>query len=497
MQRKNTLAAALAAILFCLALLRAVAFWAHEPMLAYANNFDQIRAMYALRLQPVKPDMSEPYAGTPTQPWRYFSRGQAKRSFIYPSSDLLVKAAQIGITKLWRDMHDPLDIKHFSASLLAFWLAAMGWITWQMGRASRWHTVGFCAWLLLISDPVNLLYLNTLYAEFSAFVAFSIFIGACWLALALRRISNALMLAAFAALLVLATNRNQYMYLPLALSPLLLWGWRRRADIGVSKRLIALGSMICIAVPLLLYGAQPGQLKDTGRANRVNTVFATMLPAASNPANTLRQLNLPPSCLQFSSHSWYDTPTTQYTEHCPTIFQIPLHGLLPALLKDPEMLVRMTVRAADGHRGHFHGELQENRTGCFIPWFLGEVESMQNGHLHELRSPAAQSLDAALAELPRIIRRTIILMPLCLPALLALALAWRRRKAESLALLAVQILALYFFFSSLLGDGYADFERHAVLYYSIGCAAFLATVVLVFYSASIFLHKQTVCTESP
>ncbi|MBR6976304.1 MAG: hypothetical protein IKH84_05340, partial [Ottowia sp.] len=221
---------ALAVLLFCLALVRDIAFWAHEPMLAYANNYDQIRAMRALRLQPVKPaGHGSALAGTPYQPWRYFSRGQKRRIVIYPSSDLLVKGIQIGITKLWRGTYDPLDIRQFSASLLAFWLGAVGWIAWQLGRASPWHAAGFCAWLFLISDPINLLYLNTLYAEFSAFVAFSIFIGVCWLALARRRIGNGLMLAAFAALLMLATNRNQYMYLPLALSPLLALAWHKRA----------------------------------------------------------------------------------------------------------------------------------------------------------------------------------------------------------------------------------------------------------------------------
>ena len=471
---KKTFPCLLAAFLFCLALTRAVAFWAHDPMLAYANNFDQIRAMYALRLQPIKPDMTEPYAGTPTQPWRYFSRGQAKRTVVYPSSDLLVKAAQLGITKLWRSTHDPLDIKQFSASLLAFWLAAMGWIAWQMAHVNRWHTVGFSAWMLLISDPVNLLYLNTLYAEFSAFVAFSIFIGICWLALARKAFGRRLALIALAALFVLATNRNQYMYLPLALLPLLLWGWWRREALGLNGRLFALGAAVVVAVPLLLYGAQPRQIKDTTPANRVNTVFAAMLPSASNPADTLQALQLQPPCLQFAGKNWYDTPATHYHEHCPGIFQLPLPRLLPALLADPAIVLRMSIHAADGYRGHFYGELQENRTGCFIPWFLGQVEGAPNVHLHELHSPAAWSLDATLAKLPRKIRCAVILTPLVLPALLAALLAWRGRKHAALALAGVQILALYFFFSSLLGDGYADFERHAVLYPGVGALLLFA-----------------------
>lgn len=457
-----------------LAAVRSLAFWAHEPMLAYANNFDQIRAMRALRLQPVKPDMSEPYAGTPAQPWRFFHEESGLGEVMYPSSDVPIKAVQLGVTKLWRDAHNLLDVRQFSAPLLAFWLAAMGWIAWQVGRASRWHTIGFCAWLVLISDPVNLLYLNTLYAEFSAFAAFSIFIGLCWLALARRSISSGVMFTALTALLVLATNRNQYMYLPLALSPLLLVAWLLRSRIEMNWLFPALGAVVVAAVPLLLYSAQPGQIRNTTHANRVNTVFAAMLPSASDPAGTLHALQLSPQCLQFAGKNWYEIPATHYREQCPGIFQLSLRGLLPALLSDPAIVLRMSIHAADGYRGHFYGELQENRTGCFIPWFLGQVEGSSNVHLHELHSPLAWSLDTSLAQLPRKIRRAVILAPLCLPALLAVLLALRGRKPEALALAGMQILALYFFFSSLLGDGYSDFERHAVLYPNVAALLLFA-----------------------
>lgn len=453
----------LAVLFFCLAALRAFTFWAHDPMLAYANNFDQIRAMRALRLQPVKPEMSAPLAGTPDQPWRYFSRGQERRTVVYPSSDLVVKGVQIGITKLWRSTHDPLDIKQFSASLLAFWLAAMGWIAWQMARASRWHAVGLCAWLALIADPINLLYLNTLYAEFSAFVAFSIFIGVCWLALARQRIGNALMLAAFAALLVLATNRNQYMYLPLALSPLLLWLWWRHAALGVNRRLIALGSIVCIAVPLLVFGPQPGALKVTNFANRIDTVFGAMLPAASNQENTLRSLRLPPECLQFSGKNWYNIPKQLYREYCPQIFHMPVHRLVIPLLSDPAMLARMTTRAPEHMRG-------------FITRRLGHVEGNPQWHLSAHIPPSvAYSINDLLMKTPPKLWKQIVLTLLFAPFVLVLLSLFRHDMKELATFTIIQIMTTYLFFSSLLGDGYFDFSRHAVLCYSVGCL-FLAAV---------------------
>ena len=43
MNRYKKAAALLACLILAIATLRAFAFWAADPMLAYANNYDQIR----------------------------------------------------------------------------------------------------------------------------------------------------------------------------------------------------------------------------------------------------------------------------------------------------------------------------------------------------------------------------------------------------------------------------------------------------------------------
>lgn len=467
-------------------------------MLAYANNFDQLKVMSVLRLTPLD---NPPDAPTPKAPVRYFNETLGLGPMLYPSSDLPVKAAQLQFAKLWKTQNGLVDIKLMAAPLLAIWLMAMGLIAWQIGRISRWHSTAFCAWFLLVADPVNLLYLNTLYAEFSAFAAFSIFTGLCWLALARQRISRSLVFAALTAMLMLATSRKQYMYLPLAFLLLLFLHPSniRKAPIKAHTA-VYLYASITIVIPIVLYNSIGQQIqifnswvtkyghneKDAvyrkyehshlllDQVNRVNTVFAAMLPAASDPAHTLRLLKLPPDCLQFSCHNWFDTPATQYKEQCPAISHLSLPRLLPALLADPTMLTRMAVQAVDGHRGYFGEQLLENRPGSFIPWHLGHVEGASKKHVDDFSSVWILSLDSALAIMPREIRRIIILTPLFLPVLLAAMLTWRGRKHEAFALVSVQILALYFFFSSLLGDGYTDFERHAVLYPSVGALLLLA-----------------------
>lgn len=63
------------------------------------------------------------------------------------------------------------DIRRWAVLPLALWLCSMLWVGWWLWGVSRWHGLAFSAWMLLTADPGNLLFLNTLYDEFSAFAA--------------------------------------------------------------------------------------------------------------------------------------------------------------------------------------------------------------------------------------------------------------------------------------------------------------------------------------
>lgn len=167
MNRSKTAARLLACIILVVATLRAITFWATDPMLAYANNFDQIRTLRTFGLQP-RDAQKTLYAATPDQPWRYFIQGDEWHSPTYPSSDLLFKLVQYGTMVAFSSSDGSMDIKIGTVPLLIGWFLGI-WLIFRKLITNPLTGFGFAGWVLLVTDPINLLFLNTWYAEFSTF----------------------------------------------------------------------------------------------------------------------------------------------------------------------------------------------------------------------------------------------------------------------------------------------------------------------------------------
>ena len=134
---------------------------------------------------------------------------------------------------------------------------------------------------MLTADPVNFLFLNTWYAEFPAFVSLTILGGIllAWYFRALPR--KAMLQVGGAALFMLALNRKQYMFLPLALwlmafaaTALQAHG---RAAIRQSARAWGLW-LLAALLTVAWMGSSLGQLKMAAQANRTDTIFGAILP---------------------------------------------------------------------------------------------------------------------------------------------------------------------------------------------------------------------------
>ncbi len=184
MHSSRTWLTALSLLLLLAAAVRATVWWAHDPLLAYANNYDQIRTMAVLGVRPDAPGLADLDGGTPEQPWARFKTGLGWRMPFYPSSDTAIRAVVHVGSGLWRPGGSTMDIRQESAWLLAAWLLGVAWIGWRLLGLNAWHGLGFAAWVLLVTDPINLLFLNTWYAEFSAFACVT---GLVWPGLAVAR----------------------------------------------------------------------------------------------------------------------------------------------------------------------------------------------------------------------------------------------------------------------------------------------------------------------
>ncbi|MGP1681631.1 MAG: hypothetical protein ACTS8S_04810, partial [Giesbergeria sp.] len=180
-------------------------------MLAYANNYDQIRTLKVFGLHP-KDSPTALYAMTPERPWRHFIQTDKLHAPIYPSSDLIFKTIQFGAMAAFRDSEGAMDIKIASAPVLIGWLLGI-WLIFRRLTTKPLAALGFAGWILLVADPINLLFLNTWYAEFAAFAIATLFVGIAWLWL-FRLISlRWALIWGSACLIVLSLNRNQYMFL--------------------------------------------------------------------------------------------------------------------------------------------------------------------------------------------------------------------------------------------------------------------------------------------
>ncbi len=468
MNRYKTMANLLACFILVLATLRAFTFWAADPMLAYANNYDQIRTLKVFGLHP-KDSPKALYERTPEHPWRYFVQADTWHKPVYPSSDLIFKSLQFGTMAALGASDGAMDIKIATAPVLLGWLLGV-WLIFRKLAARPLAALGFAGWILVAADPINLLFLNTWYAEFSAFAVTTLFVGIAWLWLfQLVSLRKALVWGAV-CLAFVSLNRNQYMFLLPAVALLatiaLALSRPRGRPSAVS---VVKGVLICAVclVPVLVYNAAARkQISAENSANRIDTVFGALLPASQNPARMLEHMGLPPQCLQFSGQTWYSTPREQYEAHCPKIMALSLVRIAKAVALEPSPLVTIIGNIAQRHRG-------------FLQRYIGHIEGVENAYIDTASGipPYYQSIDPLIQRLSAQAAALLIYAAALGPAFAALAAWWLRQRRWAFMFLLNGLLFNYALFSSILGDGYMEVERHAILCFSFGAMFFVLLAI--------------------
>ncbi len=502
MNRYKTATSLLACLILAIATLRAFAFWAADPMLAYANNYDQIRTLRVFGLHP-KDSTKPPYEMTPEQPWRYFVQGDEPQAPVYPSSDLLVKAIQVTTMAAFGKSDGSMDIKVATAPVLIGWLVGI-WLIFRKLLVKPLAALGFAAWILLVADPINLLFLNTWYAEFSAFALATLFVGIAWLWLFQLVTLRWALVWGGVCLAFLSLNRNQYMFLLPAVAGLagvaalaVQRPFQRPSFITAGKwALIAAGCLL----PMLAYNTAAQNSDEVAvwaATNRTNTIFGALLPASKAPARMLKHLGLSPEeCLQFSGENLYVTPEEEFKAHCPESLTASLVRIAKAVVREPTVLLTVIENVAMHHNG-------------FLQYHIGHIEGTSNAHLHDGSESAfngtefrtvrdktkignssqpfyLQSVDSLLTRISGGATMLLIWFAALGPVLAALA-AWVFKQSRwAFMFLLSGLLFNYALFSSILGDGYFELERHAILCFSFGALFF---VLLGSFAASAFHIK--------
>jgi hypothetical protein len=151
--------------LWLLASLRVLALWAHEPLLAYANSYDQTRYTSCFHVYPDRPAEVPPQQNSPEAPFAKYRFIQTGDPMCYWSSELLFTGATALVWKIGEavggdGVHDVrvVGVLRWLALLGVSVALSMAWLRRGDPRAA----IANAALLpLLFADPGNTLYLDT------------------------------------------------------------------------------------------------------------------------------------------------------------------------------------------------------------------------------------------------------------------------------------------------------------------------------------------------
>lgn len=447
----------LALALFALALVRGVLMLAAQPLVALANNYDQVRYTGCFDLYPVRPGV-DPTANNYQAPLETYAFAPVPNPICYWTSDLAFQGAAAAAFAAHEAVGGDANhsVRQLGILRLAAWLAAAALVSLAFVREGLVHAaLANLAWLALLGlDPVNSLYLNTFYSEAGA-LFFAYLTVALTALVAVRSTPPRLALLALAAF-ALGFSKMQHLALPLVVGGAVAFAALVRVP-SLWRPAFAL-----LAGGVLACGVQYTQMQRGGpmfgsieTANNLDFTLTALLPASDDAARTAQRVGLDAACAAHLGKSIY-TVGAPPEQACPGVGTLSRARALGLALTEPMTLVRLVAAIP-------------RDLLPWIPHYLGTVAGEQVAPL-----PAGfVTVDRLLAR-----RAALAWLLLALPAAFALALLLRRRSSP-LALafacacaavtLAVPVVSMF-------GDGLVELAKHSHLALNAGCAAVLAFV---------------------
>lgn len=419
----------------------------HSPLLGYANNYDFIKISSTVGLWVLEPGV-DPLAAHPDAPLSHYRfHGPKPERYRYLSSELLLIYPALVAADLLNVIRGAargtIDLRMVGFIKMMLFLAAAIFLAVLFFRRSPWLGLSSAAiFALIVCDPFNTLYFNTLYFDDSALLFTWLAIG-CAVLLLGENGGPRWLLPLYCLFLVLAgLSKMQHPGLPLAI----VIAYAIALPV-VRRRTAALWFPAAAAVLALILGAannQANSMEAMQHAAATDLWFGTVLPALERPAAALRSLGLPERCDAYVGKTWYDSG--MQPGPCPEIFRL---GRLKAgwlLLKEPAALSKVLVKAALLSRPRLE------------PY--GQIEGRSNAAIGSLEQWRFFTLTSWTREMPSAPFAALLVMALVTGALsMVLLLLGRAVPASGLCLLLNAVLASTFL-ASLLGDGYQDLPRH-------------------------------------
>lgn len=447
-------------VLALFALVRGIALVRHDPLLAMANNYDQIRYSLCLDIAPWRPGV-DPTKSNPPAPYSRFAFQPISHDACTWSSEFLFT---VPVALAWhaaeamggREIH---SVRRLGELRLLAWFVVGAWATWFFLRERRTdlalaHLAGFG---LFAMDPANTLYLSTFYAEAAATFGFYVSLVGIVAAL-VRPTRGALAMAAFGAV-VLASSKYQHLALSLALGVALLIGAGRAGRKAALVVLVAgaLGAGIQVA-----NGARnSASMRYVHWVNSADYVVGILLLETSDRDRIVERLEVNDECLKYIQKSVYAMPGP-VENTCPSVKTWHSAELWWLLISDPPGLARGLMHIPN----------------LLLPWqprYLGAVEDGNNEH----QPVWLPSFDLVFSERP-FFAWALLLLPWLVVA------ACLRRGTPAIARAFALVCAVGMVevcLAALFGDGDVEYAKHVHLAVNYALASLCVPIAWLFQRA--------------
>jgi hypothetical protein len=439
---------ATAGVLVGLTMLRLCLIVFAAPIIAFGNNFDFIREESCVGLWQHYADRDKAQAHPQGPVAQLIFDGDRRPDTCVRSIDNLFPYM---VTHTHRK-HSAIDFRavgFWKSSVAAALLLLM--LVQPIKPALR---VGLAAFGFLVIGDINTLsYFNTFYAESSMLLGAYGCLAMAACLLARRSIPHWLDVGAVLAVLaLLGLSKQQYGLLAALIGGACAWiiliRWRACAK-------AALVLAVSLALPLLFNAMNrpaDGRASGIDLANRADTVFGAVLPAARNGRTAMYLLGLPASCNAAIGKDWYSAGGSAYAL-CPQVAEMTRLRLPGLFLIDPGTFLVPMWRAILG-----------SQPGLIDQY--GRYERPADAAAPVNRLIRFTSLSFLLAWIPGAAYACLVGGSILLGCALACYGAWRGLAAlpgPAVALMAAGgLTSLYATASSVFGDGYYDLPRHAV-----------------------------------
>ena len=443
----------LAWLLVMATLLRIGAVIFASPMVGYADNWDFTRVSSCTGVWqtdgvavPQVPDSLHPVNAL------LYSGATSRTTCLRGAENLFPMVAT-----LWHQKGDFIDFREISGLKFLLLAVAATWMIGSLARGAQKLAVAAALWLS-IGDSAILPYFNSFYVDGSALIGVFVAIAwSVWVMTADDAPTKGSIYAGLAIMAWIAASKQQYMPFALALAVLTTMAvWIRWKNRPFVTRFLLPALVVSILISSFLNYRSPMMI-GIGKANSSNTFLGAVLPAATDPVAALETMGLPPICQKVIGQGWF-TPGFQTENPCPEIYKASRISLLPLFFSQPST---------------FYVPLLNGVTSSWplYPDSLGVIEKPGNENQPWIQWVRLTSLSPWLARMSLPVYSATIwaFIGLGITGLIAsfyllVTLAKKERHDALAACLMIGIggaCVLYTIASSIFGDGYSDFKKHA------------------------------------